>query len=305
MSTAEGFEEFVAIVDCGSVSGAAEALGLPRATISRRLARLEERLAVRLLHRTTRRMKMSPQGEVLYPKARRVVLEAKEAESSVRRLDGVPRGLLRISIPVGAPPTLFAEWIGEFQEEYPQVSLEMVASSTYVDLVSEGFDLALRTETGNDSSLIARTLTRNVRVAVATPAYLKKWGTPESAEALDRHNCILGYTTGNCPERHWPLLDGGSVTVSGTIATNQMSLRLEAAKRSLGVTLAFESLAEDALRSGALVPVLPDVVGRKEVVCLVYPEREFLEPKVRAFVDFLPPRIEAARAAYKAKASPR
>ena len=144
MSNAEGFEEFVAIIDCGSVTGAAEGLGLPRPTLSRRLARLEERLGVRLIHRTTRRMTMTPQGELLYAKARRVVQAAREAEAEVRRLDGVPRGLLRVSVPTGMPAMLFGEWVGEFLQRYPEVELEMVASSAHVDLAAEGFDLALR-----------------------------------------------------------------------------------------------------------------------------------------------------------------
>jgi DNA-binding transcriptional LysR family regulator len=296
MSVAEGFEEFVTIVDSGSVTGAAERLGLPRPTLSRRLVRLEERLGVRLLHRTTRRMKLTPQGELLYAKARGVVLAARDAEAEVRRHDDVPRGLLRVSTPMNPPQGVFTRWITEFLSTYPEVSIELVASSVHVDLVAEGFDVALRGDTIEDSSLVARTLVHNRRVAVASPAYLEIHGVPGSADALADHNCILGFRGGSAPELRWPLRDGGSVSVAGTLMTNQMGIRLEAAKAHLGIALVIERFAGPDLASGALVPVLPDIVGRDERACLVYPDREFLDPKVRAFVDFIASRVQAAHA---------
>ena len=170
--SADGFEEFVAIVDNGSVSAAAESLGLPRATVSRRLARLEERLGVRLLHRTTRRMTLTPGGALLHRKASRLVTAARELEAEVRRLDGVPRGLLRMSIPPGTADSFITGWIVEFLRLYPEVSVELVASSVHVDLVAEGFDLALRHGTIDDASLIARTISVSVTIAVASPVLM-------------------------------------------------------------------------------------------------------------------------------------
>ncbi|MEM6995425.1 MAG: LysR family transcriptional regulator, partial [Myxococcota bacterium] len=140
---AAGFEEFVSIVNRGSVTGAAEALGLPRPTVSKRLARLEARLGVRLLHRTTRRMKLTEQGELLYDRARRVVHAAHEAEAAVQRLDDVPRGLLRVAVPPRVPEGVFTQWLAAFLDAYPEVSLDVVGTDPHIDLVAEGFDVAL------------------------------------------------------------------------------------------------------------------------------------------------------------------
>ena len=294
MGTADGFEEFVAIVDGGSVSAAAEALGLPRATLSRRLARLEERLGVRLLHRTTRRMTLTPGGEILHRKASRLVEAAREVEAEVRRLDGIPRGLLRVSTPTGTN-TRFAGWIVEFLQHYPEVSVELIPSNVHVDLVADGFDLALRRGTIDDGSLIARTINIDATVAVASPAYLAVAGTPASPEALAEHSCIVGYRAGKLRELRWPLLDGGSVPVTGRLMTSDMQLRLEAVKRDLGIAMISEYLANAEIQQGTLIHVLPDLVGRRDRVSLVYADREFLDPKIRAFVDFLVDRIAAAR----------
>jgi len=290
-----GFEEFVSIVDHGSVSAAAEALGLPRPTVSKRLARLETRLGVRLLHRTTRRMKLTEQGELLYEKARRVVHAAREAEAAVRRLDDVPRGLLRVLIPPRVPETTFTQWLTEFLHAYPEVSLDVVGTDVHVDLVAEGFDVALRHGAIEDTSLVSRTLVVNTEIAVASPDYLQARGTPTTAEELSDHNCIIGYAGKNIPNPRWPLLDGGWTHVSGKLMTNHVGLRLQAATRGLGIATVIDRVASDLLATGELVRVLPDIVGRRDYARLVYPDREFLDPKVRAFVDFIASRVGAGQ----------
>lgn len=291
---AGGFEEFVSIVDCGSVTGAAESLGLPRPTVSKRLARLEERLGVRLLHRTTRRMKLTEQGELLYQRARSVVHAAREAEAAIQRRDDVPRGLLRVLIPPRVPETIFTQWLAEFLQAYPEVSLDVVGTDVHVDLVAEGFDVAMRHGAIEDTSLVSRTLVINSEIAVASPHYLQTRGTPTSAEDLAEHNCIVGYKGSNVPNLRWPLLDGGWTPVGGSLMTNHVGLRLEAAKRHLGIAIVLDRIASDLLASGELVTVLPNIVGRRDHVRLVYPDREFLEPKVRAFIDFIASRVEAS-----------
>lgn len=284
---ASGFEEFVAVVEQGSVSKAAEALGTPRPTVSKRVARLEERLGVRLLHRTTRRLTLTHHGERLFEKARRVVRAAEEAEAAVQRLDDVPRGWLRVQIPAGVPEGVFTRWLADFLQTYPQVSLDVVGSETHGDLVAEGFDVALRYGPEGDLSLMSRTLVVNQEIAVASPRYLAERGTPETADDLDGHNCIVGYAGGQVPVPRWPRLGGGQVAVRGDLMTNHAGLRLEAAKRHLGIAMVVDRAAREALAAGELVHVLPDVVGRRDVVRLVYPERRLLEPKVRAFIDFM------------------
>jgi DNA-binding transcriptional LysR family regulator len=300
---ANGFEEFVSIVDHGSVTGAAAALGLPRPTVSKRLARLEARLGVRLLHRTTRRMTLTRQGELLYERARGVVHAAREAEAAVQRLDDVPRGLLRVLVPPRVPQSIFTEWLADFLLAFPEVSLDVVGSDVHVDLVAEGFDVAMRYGVIEDTSLVSRILVTNWEIAVASPAYLQARGTPKSAAELAKHDCIIGYSGSNRPNPRWPLLDGGWAHVGGKLMTNHDGLRLEAAKRDLGIAIVIDTIARDWLASGELVWVLPDIVGRRDTVRLVYPDREFLDPKVRAFVDFIASRVEATRSKAAAKAT--
>lgn len=287
MSTADGFEEFVAIVECDSITGAAEKLGLPRPTVSRRLAKLEERLSVRLLHRTTRQLTLTRQGKQLFERARLIVEAAREAEEEVRRLDEIPRGLLRLSIPPAVPEEVFTAWVTAYLTMYPEVRMEVVATSAHVDLVAEGFDLAIRRGEGEDQSLIRRILAVNRVIAVASPGYLETHGTPREPEELRDHNCLVGFRSGMVPDRRWPLLDGGFIEVSGTLSTNQHDMRIAAARQGLGIALVVDRTAQPALDAGALIQVLPESVGRREVVGFVYPEREFVEPKVTAFIELV------------------
>lgn len=296
MRAADGFEEFVTIVESGSLSAAAEVLDLPRATLSRRLAKLEEHLGVRLLHRTTRRMVLTPAGELLHRRARVLVVAAREAADAVRRLDEVPRGLLRVSVPSVMPAGFLATWIAGFIETYPEVRVELVASAAHVDLAAEGFDVALRRGEVEDPSLIARPLRLDSSIAVASPAYLARAGTPASLDELEGHRCIVGYRAGRQPQRRWPLLDGGWVRVESVLATNEMELRLQAALRHLGIAWVSNYSASTALAAGELVQVLPEQLGIRERVNLLYIEREFLDPKVRAFVDFMVAQLAAMRA---------
>lgn len=292
---ADGFEEFVAIVESGSVTRAAQALELPRPTVSKRLARLEERLGVRLLHRTTRRINPTQQGKLLYEKARPIVQAAREAEAAVQRLDNVPRGLLRVLVPPRVPEEVFSGWLAEFLLEYPEVSLDVVGTDEHVDLVAEGFDVALRYGAIEDTSLISRTLAVNSEIAVASPEYLDARGTPTSAAQLSDHECIIGYKGSNVPDLRWPLLAGGWVEVRGRLMSNHDGLRLQAARRGLGIAMVIQQVAAELLASDVLVSVLPDLVGRQDHARLVYPDREFLDPKVRAFVDFVASRVAARR----------
>ena len=295
MSAAEGFEEFVAIVDGGSITAAAEELGLPRPTLSRRLARLEERLGVRLVHRTTRRLSVTPAGERLYATARAVILAARDAEAEVRRLDDVPRGLLRVSIPPAVPEPLFSTLVTDYLSMYPEVSIEVVATSEYVDLVADGFDVAIRGGFSADSSLIARTLANSRQLAVASPGYLARRGTPSCSSDLAEHECLVGFRDGKLPEQSWPLLSGGSVRVSGRYRTNKLQSRLEAALNGHGIALVIETMVDVHIAEGRLVHVLPGIVGEAARIAVLYADRAFVDPKVRTFVDHVATRLKRAR----------
>lgn len=284
MDTTAGFEEFVRTVDEGSVSAAARSLGVPRATLSRRLGRLEERLGVRLLHRSTRRLKLTRAGEELYPRARRIVEEAIAAQDAVRRLDEVPRGLLRVSVPINIDLSM-APFIDSFLAAYPDVELEVWATTRHLDLIAEGIDVALRGGLVADGSLIGRRVLATELAGVASPDYLDARGRPTDPEELADHECILGFLRGERPERFWPLHDGSRIPVSGRLITNDVELRLAVALQGRGIALLPLSFCLGALAAGRLERVLEGALGSAAYLTLVYPEREFLDPKVRAFVD--------------------
>ncbi len=293
---AAGFEEFVAIVDHGSLTAAARALALPRPTLSKRLAKLETRLGVRLLHRTTRRLTLTEQGAKLYERARHVVDAVRVAEAEVQRIDDIPRGLLRVLVPARVPAPTFMQWLVEFLEAYPEVHLDVVGLDAHIDLVEEGFDVALRNGEIGNTSLVSRTLVVNAEIAVASPTYLAARGTPTTLEDLRAHDCIVGYAGDTVPTPHWPRLEGGTVPVTGTLRTNQADLALEAARRGHGLALVVDRTAQPYLDAGELVWVLRDLIGRRDAARLLYPDRAFMAPKVRAFIDFIAARVDARHA---------
>lgn len=284
MKAAEDFDVFVAIVDAGSVSEAARVLQVPRTTLSRQLGRLEARLGTRLLHRSTRRIVPTRAGDHLYARARALVQAAEAAAESVQRLDDTPRGLLRVS----GPPlhdvqmgSLFAMYM----RRYPEVSVELESTMHHVDLVAEQVDLALRAGIVREPSLIARTLLKTEILAVASPAYLKEHGEPTRVDDLSRHNCIRRFEGGSRPSSAWLLRSGATTDVDGPLATNDLMAMFSAALDGLGIALLPRPLVQPELERGRLRPVLPDTVGFSSPLSLVWIEREFVDPKIRAFVE--------------------
>ena len=286
MDATEGLEGFVEILNHGSLTAAARAMGVPRSTLSRQLSRLEERLGVRLVHRTTRRVVATPLGEELYAHARRVVEDARAALEAVRRLDDVPRGRLRVST-VPMYDALVAEPLLSFADAWPEVELEVDAALRVVDLVAEGFDVAIRGRPSPQQDVVSRPLLRSDTIAVASPDYLARRGRPERPSELSGHDLVLGYEVSQVPQRSWPLRSGGSVPVSGRIVGSDVVFRRAAALSGRGITLLPLQIALGSLREGTLERVLPDRLGRRAALSLVYPERAFLLPRVRAFVDHM------------------
>ena len=274
---------FSRVVDAKSLSRAAAELGVPRATISRRLARLEERLGARLLRRTTRKQSLTEAGEVFYRHARIVLDAVGHAEASVRRVDNVVRGDLRISV----PPILtqgFYTMICEFASRYPEVRLQVHFSTRHVDLQRDGYDIALRA--GEiEPGLIARTLARTLLIAVASPAYLEKHGLPRLVKDLKTHRCLLGFARGELPQTHWPLKKGGKLQVEGNLVSNEITLLGDAAVQGLGIALLPTFLVGPMIERGELVHVLPGTVEAEARVALVYLDREYVPPHLKAFVE--------------------
>lgn len=275
---------FARTVEAQSLSRAARDLRVPRATISRRLARLEERLGVRLLRRTTRSLVLTDAGEILYRHASTVLGAVRDAEESVRRKSGAVSGELRVSLPPMNDPSLYA-LLCDFAATYPDVRLQLDFSPAYADIVGGRADVAMRASIDLDPGLVARTLGRSRMVAVASPAYLKKAGTPKRITDLARHACLMGYARGGVPDTHWPLLDGKKIRVDGAIHSNDIGFLREAVLLGRGIAMLPLLVIAVELRSGAMVPVLERTLGATSRISVVYADKEFVAPAVRAFVD--------------------
>jgi DNA-binding transcriptional LysR family regulator len=281
MLSTDRLREFVAVVDQQSISAGARKLGVPRATLSRRITALETDLSVRLMHRNTRRLVMTEAGQELYRRARRIVSDTDAAWAAVQRLDDVPRGLLRVSVASVFNPQLFIDFV----RDYPEVELEVRVDTRHVDLVAEGIDVAVRFGPVDDAALIVRRLWVGDSIAVASPSYLARHGEPSQPKQLADHECIVGFAGTWAPRRAWPRIGGGEVAVGGRLTGNDVGLARDAAVAGLGIALLPRIIVADQLRDGSLVHVLRNMVGRDDPASIVYADREFIEPKVRAFVD--------------------
>jgi DNA-binding transcriptional LysR family regulator len=278
---------FARTVEAQSLTRAAAELGLPRATVGRRLQRMERRLGVRLLRRTTRRLALTDAGQQLYQHARSILDAVREAERSVARKDDRVRGRLRVSVPPIMPGT-FGIVVSNLLAKYPDLRLDVHVSTRHVDLHAEGYDAALRAggaPTG--SGLVIRTLRRQSLIAVAAPSYLNKRGRPQTLRDLAEHDCLMGYARGELPQTHWPLLRGGSVHVDGILSCNDLLVLFEATRRGRGISMLPSLVIDKTLERGELEHVLPRVLGARSQLDLVYPERELMSPALRVFLDAL------------------
>ncbi|HPG22003.1 MAG TPA: LysR family transcriptional regulator [Amaricoccus sp.] len=282
-------EAFVRVVDHGGFTEAARQMGLSKSAVSKHVSALEKRLAVRLLTRTTRRVSPTELGLAYYDRARAVLEDAAEADSMVTAMQATPRGSLRISAPVSFGIGQISRAVARFLEAYPQVEVNMVLDDRFVELLAEGFDLAIRIGVLEDSTLKARKLAETRLLLAASPAYLAERGVPQSIDDLNDH-CLLHYSnlsTGN----FWRLRGRGGaerqIRVGGRFTANNGESLRKVAEAGIGVVMLPSFILGDALRAGRLVEVLPD----REPVLLgihaLYPQGPFPQPKLRAFVDFL------------------
>ena len=279
---------FARVVGAGSLSAAARELGLSPALVSRRLAALETRLGVRLINRTTRSLHLTDDGATYYEACARVLADIEEADATVSAGRVEPRGALRVALPASFGLQHIAPLVPRFAERYPQIQLALSLSDRTVNLIEEGFDLAVRIAHLEDSSLTARKLAPNRRVVCASPAYLARHGAPRTPDELARHNCLT--TTDFAMNWDYKGPDGkpGSVRVTGRYACDSWEVLREWARAGLGVALKSTWDVHRLLADGSLVEVCPGYTFHSDVaIYAVYPSRRFLPAKTRVFIEFL------------------
>ena len=280
---------FARAVQEGGFSAAARALDLTPSAVSKQISRLEDRLGVRLLNRSTRHISLTDEGRAFYERCARITGEIQEAQDWVRGLKGVVQGTLRVASTVAFAKHLVLPVIPEFLQRYPELRVVLEVTDRLVDLVEEGVDVAIRfTEQLSDPSLVARRLAINRRVVCAAPSYLEAHGTPHAPEDLLSHNCLSLYTVSSFNDWEFEGPEGARVLhVSGNFETNSADALYHAALSGLGIARLSTYLVGPDLKAGRLVRLLPDYVHEKASILAVYPQNRHLSPKVRAFIDFL------------------
>ncbi len=278
-----GMLVFSSVVDEGSFSAAALKLGLSKASVSREVAALEQRLGAQLLRRTTRRMSLTEVGEAFLTRCRRVVEEAEAAELSVSRLQAAPRGEIRIAAPMSFGHLQLAPRMGRFLARYPNVHVDLDLTDRRIDLVREKFDLSVRISQPREQSYVMRRLSSLRALVCATPAYLDSRGTPETPSDLENHNC-LGYAS---PPETWNFVGAKQVRTRGNLNADNGDALRRAALEDLGIVYLPTFLIGDDIRAGRFVPLLVEFTDIETDVFAVYPESRHLSPKVRAMIDWL------------------
>ena len=279
---------FSKVVAAGSLSAAGRDLGVSTAVISRRLAALEARLGVRLVNRTTRRLALTDEGASYHDACTRILgeIEAADAAAAARRVE--PQGILKVALPASFGHKHIAPLIPPFAARYPKIELALSLSDRTVNMVEEGFDLAIRIGELQDSSLAARKLAPNRRVVCASPGYLKAHKEPRTPDDLTRHNCLTTTDLHMNWEYKGPDGKRGVVRVSGHYACDNWEVLREWALAGLGVALKSTWDVRRQLEDGSLVPLLPGYdFGTDVAIYAVYPHRRYLPAKTRVFIDYL------------------
>ena len=277
------------VVEMGSFTAAADALGISHTIVSRQVRQLEEHLGAQLLNRTTRRFALTDAGREYYESTREVLDLLDEADRNVGHHQAEPTGTLRINAPMAFGTIEVAQWLPGFMAKYPGVQVDLVCNDRVVDLIEDGFDVALRLARDlPDSTLVARRLATSKAVLAASPGYLQAHSAPTMPQDLTQHNCLV-YTAATRASE-WTLVgaDGAehAVAVRGTLQANTNVALRAAAVAGVGIANAAAFIVREELERGALVEVLPGYTPKPRELYALYPQNRHLSPKVRAFVDY-------------------
>ena len=293
MDRLSAMQTFARVVESGSFARASERLNISTSVASRQVADLEAHLKTRLLHRTTRKLSLTESGQAYYERVVQLLADLDEAEQSATRSAELPQGTLRVNAALAFGVLHLAPALCDFLSVYPGIRIDVTLSDRVVDLVEEGYDLAIRIGTLQNPNLIARKLGSTRAVLCASRDYLQRSGMPRHPEDLAAHNCLLyTYTTALA---EWRFTDGAGkhrfAKVAGNLHANNGNLLREAALLGAGIILQPDFLVADDIRAGRLVKLLPDYPGASFPISAVFASRKHLSAKVRSFVDFLAERF--------------
>jgi len=277
---------FVQAADARSFTAAGRRLGVSSSAVGKAVARLEQRLGVRLLHRSTRTITLTPEGELFLERCRRIFGEVEAAEQEIAQTQGAPRGKLRVSLPLVGMlmmPTLCA-----FMRHYPEVELDLDFTDRLVDVIDEGFDAVVRAGEVSDSRLMTRTLGTFRFRLVAAPDYLARRGTPQKPSDLERHACLHHRFATSGKLEPWPLMTGRkAITLPTTAVANTIEPLIDMAAQGHGIASLPDFAIRRQLEDGTLVPVLDRYIRHEGTFRILWPSSRYLSPKIRVFVDFM------------------
>ena len=290
MDRLQAMQVFTRVVDTNSFTKAAETLDLPRASVTTIIQNLEAFLGVRLMHRTTRRLSLTPDGAAYYERCVRILADVEETETSLQNGNKKPHGKLRIDMPGSIGRTLVIPALCEFHAKYPDIDLQLGLSDRPVDLLQEGVDCVIRVGALQDSSLVARRIGLFEGVTCAAPSYLERMGEPTTLDDLNQHRAVNYFSSRTGRVIDWSfLVDGKEVEVkmNGLVSVNDADAYLTCALEGFGLIQLARFMVLPHLRTGALKEVLLDWKPLPMPISVVYPHSRHLSPKVRVFVDWI------------------
>lgn len=286
MADLDNIAIFVKVAQYESISRAARSLGMPISTVSRRLSVLESQLGVTLLRRTTRRVSLTAQGREYFNQCQEPLNLLQQAERVLTQAQKKPEGLLRLSVPVALGQQSFLEFLSAFLKAQPQIRIDLFITNTFLDLVAENVDVAIRFGELRDSSVVAARIGKNVRYVVATPGYLKGRPLPVEPADLQQHDCVMLHAKNN--ETDWDLVNGRRKVrahVAGPVSSRDFNTVSTFVYRGHGIGLLPSTYCDSEIAAGRLVRLLPKWQSAPVPVFVVYPSRKFLPLRLTAFLQ--------------------
>ncbi|ART83783.1 LysR family transcriptional regulator [Oceanisphaera profunda] len=280
----EGVSEFVAVAEVESFTQAAKRLGISTAQVSRQVSALEGRLSTKLFYRTTRKVSVTEAGQIYYQHCRQVLDGLEEAERTITNLQLAPKGKLKLTAPITFGEKTIAPLVNDFVLRYPELEVQMNLTNQKLDLVAEGYDLAVRLGKLEDSSMMAKRLSSRTQYVCASPDYLSTYGVPHSLSELEQHNCLQGNLD------YWRFQEQGkarNIRVKGNIRCDSGWALLDAALKGIGIVQLPDYYVQPALDAGQLIPLLELYQEPDDGIWALYPHNRHLSPKVRMLLDFL------------------